>query len=147
MFAKGIPASGIGLLALLFGTGLTALPSDSRTGEVRQRVLASRVPTEFYLSQNSPDPFYPPTSFNFGIPAWDEFLSTNIAVYALDGRRIRTLFSGFKAPGNYSLAWDGQDDQGRAAPGGKYLYRIRVANRFHDVKMMTLSQRNPRRPQ
>ncbi len=47
-----------------------------------------------------------------------------LAVFALDGRRVRTLASGMLEAGAQSRAWDGRDDDGRTVAAGVYLMRL-----------------------
>lgn len=130
-------------LALLFHPCLASKSGLGSEESSKQVCRPLHSPTEFYLSQNYPNPFQPWTCISFGIPAWDKQLPAKIAIYSRNGSLIKTLFSGFKAPGNYSLVWDGRDEKGRMAPGGTYLYRIRVGHEFHEVKTMTLREPNP----
>jgi len=47
-----------------------------------------------------------------------------LAVYALDGRRVRTLASGSRNAGSHVAAWNGRDDRGRGLPSGVYFCRL-----------------------
>ena len=49
-----------------------------------------------------------------------------VAVHALDGRRLRRLFSGTQSAGPQSQAWDGRDDVGQLVPPGLHLLRVEV---------------------
>ena len=49
-----------------------------------------------------------------------------VGVYALDGRRVRQLFSGFQSAGRQVQTWDGRDDQGQLLLPGLYLLRVKV---------------------
>ena len=51
-----------------------------------------------------------------------------LAIYSVDGRRIRTLSSGSRPAGAYRLAWDGKDDTGRATMPGLYFARLQTQN-------------------
>ncbi len=48
-----------------------------------------------------------------------------VAIYALDGARVRMLHRGALAPGNHVFAWDGRDDRGAALPSGVYIVELR----------------------
>ncbi|MCC6652242.1 MAG: hypothetical protein IT348_13900 [Candidatus Eisenbacteria bacterium] len=52
-----------------------------------------------------------------------------IAVFDLNGRRVRSLFDGVLATGDRSARWDGNRDDGSAAPQGLYLLRVRSGAR------------------
>jgi hypothetical protein len=47
-----------------------------------------------------------------------------VAVFAVDGRRVRTLASGWRPAGSLPVVWDGRDDGGRATASGVYLVRL-----------------------
>lgn len=46
-----------------------------------------------------------------------------VGIYAVDGRRLRTLHSGPTDGGELSYSWDGRDADGRALAAGVYLLR------------------------
>jgi len=45
-------------------------------------------------------------------------------VFAVNGRRVRTLTSGFREVGIHRLRWDGADDQGARVRAGVYFARL-----------------------
>jgi len=47
-----------------------------------------------------------------------------LAIYTVQGRRIRTLVHGVEAAGLHRVAWDGRDNDGRSAPAGVYYVRL-----------------------
>ena len=57
----------------------------------------------------------------------DGAVPSEAAILDLQGRKVRTLFSGSLAPGTTRLTWDGTSDAGRALPSGTYF--LRFANR------------------
>jgi hypothetical protein len=58
------------------------------------------LPAEFALLQNQPNPFRPGTTIRFLIPAVPEGeVFTDLSIYGVDGRRIRSLVSNPLAPG------------------------------------------------
>ena len=86
------------------------------------------------LFQNYPNPFNPSTTIEYSLAAAG---AVEIAVYGVDGRRIRTLESGLKPPGAYRAVWDGRNDRGAQVATGIYFYRLE-AGRFAAVKKMLL---------
>ena len=55
----------------------------------------------------------------------------DIAVYAVNGRRLATLVHGSLAAGDYSRAWDGKDDAGHAVGAGVYyVHMVSAGQRF-----------------
>ena len=49
----------------------------------------------------------------------------DLILYDVQGRRVRTLASGSHTCGEYSVSWDGSDDNGRRVPCGTYLLRLK----------------------
>lgn len=69
-----------------------------------------------------PNPFNPTTAIRFYL---QEPMLVSAAVFAVDGRRIRTLADDrAAAAGDNVLRWDGRDDAGEAVASGVYLIRI-----------------------
>ena len=67
---------------------------------------------------NFPNPFNASTSISVTLPEAGE---VDIEVYNILGQAVRRLFRGYRPAGVYQLAWDGRDDDGRAAASGVYL--------------------------
>lgn len=72
-----------------------------------------------------PNPFNPCTRMCFNL-AGDEVVE--LAVYDLQGRRLRTLLVGTKSAGRHEITWDGRDEQGRGLASGTYLYQLRAGD-------------------
>ncbi len=58
-----------------------------------------------------------------------------LALFGVDGRRVRTLVHERRIAGVHHERWDGKDDSGRAAPSGVYYLRFAAA---HVVETRTL---------
>lgn len=56
------------------------------------------------------------------------------------GRLIRRLQEGSVANGRVMMTWDGQDEQGRRAAAGQYLYRIEGGGRLGTGKLLLLDR-------
>ncbi len=67
---------------------------------------------------NFPNPFNSSTSISVALPEAGE---VDIEVYNILGQTVRRLFRGYRPAGVYQLAWDGRDEDGRAAASGVYL--------------------------
>lgn len=72
----------------------------------------------------SPNPFNPLTTISL---VTADAGPVEVAVFGLDGRRVRTVWQGTVAAGTWRGAWDGRDDGGRAVAAGVYLVRARGA--------------------
>ncbi|MFH1844776.1 MAG: T9SS type A sorting domain-containing protein, partial [bacterium] len=112
---------------------------DSLCGDVACTGIGedlSAVPqvTSYALYQNSPNPFNPMTVITLDLPK-DHHV--RLTVYAMDGRRITTLFNEQMTAGRHEAVWTGRDESGRQVPSGVYFYRVE-AGRFSETKRMTL---------
>jgi len=87
--------------------------------------LTNRLPARFLLTQNYPNPFNPSTALTFSI-ARTSF--TEIAVYDGIGRRVKTLASSEFSPGEYSVTWDGTNEDGSPVGSGPYFLRVNAEN-------------------
>lgn len=77
------------------------------------------IPAEFRLHQNYPNPFNAGTTFRFDVKSGSGAIK--LKIFDVRGREIKTLFSGTKEPGTYTVRWDGGDDSGRQVSSGLYL--------------------------
>jgi hypothetical protein len=82
----------------------------------------------------SPNPFNPRTEIRYAL---DRAAETEIAVYDLRGRLVRTLVSGFVPAGEHLTCWDGNDDAGVPQASGVYFYRLQTSD-YAETKKMTL---------
>jgi hypothetical protein len=116
---------------------------DVLVASVGSRALVAAVPTlpeRFELAQNRPNPFRAgdATVVRFLVPAVETgSVPVDLAVFGVDGRRVRTIASGPHVPGEYEERWDGRDDRGQRVASGVYFYRLRAGS-FVDQKKMVL---------
>jgi len=90
------------------------------------------LPRALSVAEPAPNPFNPRVVISFGLP---RAASVNVAVYDLDGRRVRTLAHATPlAAGFHTLVWDGTTDRGSAAPSGVYFFRVRGAGEQRTVR-------------
>jgi hypothetical protein len=93
-----------------------------------------RIPTDYALHQNHPNPFNPSTAIGYDLPK--ESL-VKLAVYNVLGQKVRTLIEAKQQAGSHTVQWNGLDDYGRQMATGMYIYRIE-AGRFIAVRKMVL---------
>jgi hypothetical protein len=94
-----------------------------------------RIPKEFALKQNFPNPFNPTTTIAFSLPKQE---TVTLQVFDMLGRLVTTLVDGKDLiPGNYEIVWDGKDRNNVQAASGVYLYRIQTHS-FAAVKKMVM---------
>ena len=88
----------------------------------------------FMLAQNQPNPFNPSTTIQFAIP---RSARVELAIYAVDGRRIVTLVNEELPAGDHQAVWNGRDARGQAVASGTYFYKL-VAGTDVMTKRMVL---------
>lgn len=79
-----------------------------------------------------PNPFNPQTTIRFQLPAAGR---TQLQVFDLAGRLVRTLIDGNLAAGGHEAVWDGRDAGGREVSSGSYLARLAVGGRVESARM------------
>ncbi|MGB2868308.1 MAG: choice-of-anchor tandem repeat GloVer-containing protein [Bacteroidota bacterium] len=108
------------------GTGISATGVNE---------LLSRIPQEYVLLQNFPNPFNPATTIQYALPARS---IVRITIHNVLGEMLSELVHGEKETGYHELRWDGQ------LPSGMYFYRLEAIQaddatmRFVVVKKMVL---------
>ena len=90
------------------------------------------LPENFQLYQNFPNPFNPQTTIEFSVPSE---IRVHIDIFNLNGQHINLILSEIKAPGRYSVLWDGTSQGGETVTSGIYVYRI-TAGSFVQIRKM-----------
>ena len=81
----------------------------------------SQNPSEIYILGNYPNPFNQSTTIEFILP---NFSFTSLVIYNIMGQHVRELIAENMAKGNYSVMWDGRDNNGRPVSSGVYFSRL-----------------------
>lgn len=79
-----------------------------------------RVPPKLAMSAPSPNPARGPVRFTLEL---DREAAGQVAVYGLDGRRVRVLAHERWSAGRHDLVWDRTDDRGLRVAAGVYFVR------------------------
>ncbi|UCE17402.1 MAG: choice-of-anchor D domain-containing protein [Gemmatimonadota bacterium] len=92
-------------------------------------------PCGMSLDQNYPTPFNPETKIGYTVArgGW-----VTLAVYDVLGRRVKTLVAQSQKAGYYSVAWQGDDDDGRTVHSGIYIAQLEIGDHVESMKMMFL---------
>ncbi len=96
-------------------------------------VFDAVLPSQPVLHGNYPNPFNPSTQIVFELPAAQ---NVRLTVYDIRGREVTRLVAGQLEAGVHQIPWQGQDDHGRAAPSGIYLYRLETAKGQQNGRMV-----------
>jgi hypothetical protein len=89
-------------------------------------------PKAFRLECARPNPFNPTTTFEYAVP---RPCNVQIAVFSVDGRRIRQLISGVVPGGTHNVTWDGRDDRGQQVASGLYFCRMEAGSYCRTIRM------------
>lgn len=90
--------------------------------------------SNFQLFQNYPNPFNPVTVIEYSVGTKRNFETQLVKLEIFDalGNKVRTLVNEYITPGNYKVAFDGNN-----LASGIYYYRLQAGN-FLEVKKMIL---------
>lgn len=86
------------------------------------------------LDQNFPNPFHPSTTIRFALREPEH---VTITVHDASGRRVARVANGAFPAGEFSAAWNGRDESGRAVAPGTFFLRMEAGS-FRDTRKMTL---------
>ncbi|MBL7085511.1 MAG: T9SS type A sorting domain-containing protein, partial [Candidatus Cloacimonetes bacterium] len=75
----------------------------------------------FYLGQNYPNPMRTLTTISFSIPKDSE--NPEIRIYNIKGQLVKQLSI---VNNQYSIEWDGKDNNGKPVANGIYLYKLSI---------------------
>ncbi|MCK4427043.1 MAG: S8 family serine peptidase [candidate division Zixibacteria bacterium] len=121
----------------------------------------NRLPEDFYLGQNFPNPFNPTTAIPFELRVESKKLRvprpsernekfftrrtqetssiyTSLKIYNIRGQLVKTIFEGSLPAGRYEVMWDGKDESGAEVSSGVYLYRLKTGPGTTTRKMILL---------
>ncbi len=93
-----------------------------------------RLPREFWVAQNFPNPFNPETEISYELP---KDAHVTLTVYNLLGQRVKTLVDESQGVGRHNVRWGGRDDSGEEVASGVYFYKIQAGD-FTVTKKMVL---------
>jgi len=95
----------------------------------------SLTPSQPLLLGNRPNPFNPTTEVQFLLPDGPTH-DALLEVFDAQGRLVREMAASGLTPGLHAFRWDGQDRGGRDVGAGVYLYRLHVADRTFEDRMV-----------
>ncbi len=121
-------------------TDYTTIKYVKNPSGVGDEVESSEKPSEFSLSQNYPNPFNPTTTIKFKVQGsrFKVPLHTTLRIYNLLGQKVRTLVDEPKWAGDYTVQWNGKNDQGEQLASGVYFYLLKVGENTLAKKMVLL---------
>jgi len=93
------------------------------------------IPEQFTVSQNFPNPFNPGTTLRFSTSISGKM---NVRIYDITGRLVKNLSSGFYSPGEHTICWDGENENGQPVASGIYLGEFGFRNTRKLIKMQLI---------
>jgi parallel beta-helix repeat protein len=114
---------------------LTSDPLPDPVSAYRPEDAAQGIPERFALQPSAPNPFNPSTRIRFDVPAPGAEVA--LEVFDVRGRRIKTLESGRRPPGQHVVIWNGRDEWGASVATGVYFVRMR-AGTFAETRKIVL---------
>lgn len=94
-------------------------------GKVVSSAESEKIPTEYRLYDNYPNPFNPSTRIEYELPSK---VHVRLAVYGILGQLVRTLVNSEQPNGHFSTFWDGTNDVGIRLASGIYIYRLETTD-------------------
>lgn len=99
------------------------------TGITDVETINNKIPSEFILLQNNPNPFNPSTNIQYAIGSTQ---LVTLKVYDILGNEVATLVNEEKPAGSYKVIWNAFN-----LTSGIYFYQI-IAENFIETKKMAL---------
>jgi uncharacterized protein YjdB len=110
---------------LVFNEGHPVAQVEGGVLRVRATAGLDAPGVAFALGRSEPNPAHGEVRIPFALPAGAEGGGpVRLAIYGLDGRRVRSLIEASLAPGPHTARWDGRDDAGTPVPTGLYFTRL-----------------------
>ncbi|MCK5052603.1 MAG: T9SS type A sorting domain-containing protein [Candidatus Cloacimonetes bacterium] len=111
-------------------------------GTIAHRFEPSSIPDEKILipshevtvHQNYPNPFNPTTTINYSLK---ENSKVSLNIYNIKGQKVKQLVSDQFPSGQYSVIWNGTDDNNKSVSSGIYFYKLKSGD-FEKTKKMLL---------
>ena len=96
---------------------------------------ADPLPLDLRLEAAYPNPFNPSTTIEYSLHQPGQ---VDLRVYDLKGSVVRTLVSEHRDAGEYTVTWDGRNDQGSLVSSGVYFCRADSGQRAGSLKLVLL---------
>jgi hypothetical protein len=94
-----------------------------------------QLPGKFDLSQNYPNPFNPSTEIKVIVKEQSDI---NVLAYDILGKEIKLLLNENLPAGEYTIQWDGKDNEGNDLSGGVYFIQMIAGSYQKTIKTILL---------
>ena len=95
----------------------------------------SHQPKQYILYQNYPNPFNSVTLIKYMLP---KSSIVSIKVYNILGEFVNALVNKKQPSGNYTVVWDGKDQNGIDVSSGLYFYTLKTNSTIESNKMILI---------
>jgi len=95
----------------------------------------NKLPNDFSISNNYPNPFNPLTTFSYNLP---KNAKVKIVIYDINGRVVKTLIEDNQLAGYQTISWNSTNQIGETVATGLYFYSIETDNFSKTKKMLLL---------
>ncbi|MFO8144247.1 MAG: carboxypeptidase regulatory-like domain-containing protein [Candidatus Syntrophosphaera sp.] len=86
------------------------------------------------LRGNYPNPFNPETTIRYSVK---EAMPVTLNIYNVKGQLVKTLVKDVREAGNYSVVWNGRDNNNQTVSSGVYYFKMN-AGKYSNTKKMIL---------
>ena len=121
-------------LEVFFPSGCSTL-SDTYNLNMQWSGNPGRIPVDYKLHQNFPNPFNPITSLFYEVPK-DDLVS--ITIYDIMGKVVKNLVNSYQIAGYHSVKWHATNNRNESVPAGIYLCKIKIGKFTKTQKMALL---------
>lgn len=109
---------------------------------VKEPQISDKLPLDFVLEQNFPNPFNSTTVIKFTVPPpnYGEMgtVKVSLNIYNIKGELVRNVYSGYLKPGTHRFYWNGKGRYGKTSPSGIYIYAIKSGEKSISKKMLLI---------
>lgn len=122
--SDGLTEIGIGIAGGYHPEGIVNIYSYGKPDKLDES-LEDQIPSDFKLFLNYPNPFNPTTTITYQLY---KRLDVSLEVYSIAGEEVKTIVKQNQSAGNYSIRWNGDNDEGISVSSGVYIIKFTVIN-------------------
>ena len=93
------------------------------------------LPAKTSMNKNYPNPFNPSTQIEYSL---SEAGMVSLVIYDLNGAEVKTLVSEAAQANSYTVAWNGDNNQGNPVASGRYILKMSAPNYSETITMTLL---------
>ncbi len=131
------------------GNGTSKTNNDPLLDKSLKQLTSKILDTTTYVVHNSESssimllgnyfvPFNNTTVIDYYLP---NNVNIDMAIYNIQGRRVKTLYQGVQDEGTHSVTWDGNDDLMNSLGSGVYLCKLQCGKQVKVTKLFLLNRK------